>query len=146
MACCGLVVVAVAVGVPQQVEVREANGRFEDFPWAVRKVDARPGDAIVFGQSSVRAGFDYYRDGSMPDDVLRLGAAPEAEGFGFPERDDVGAALADRGRVWVVWRGVKSAGQKLPRVKAVREAGYEQTGAWHSAETPGLTVALFAHR
>ncbi|MEV0352671.1 glycosyltransferase family 39 protein [Nonomuraea sp. NPDC050680] len=146
VACCGLVVVAVAVGVPQQVEVREANGRFEDFPWAVRKVDARPGDAIVFGQSSVRAGFDYYRDGSMPDDVLRLGAAPEAEGFGFPERDDVGAALADRGRVWVVWRGVKSAGQKLPRVKAVREAGYEQTGAWHSAETPGLTVALFAHR
>ncbi|MEU4229854.1 glycosyltransferase family 39 protein [Nonomuraea sp. NPDC026600] len=146
VACCGLVVVAVAVGVPQQMEVREANGRFEDFPWAVRKVDARPGDAIVFGQSSVRAGFDYYGDGAMPDDVLRVGSAPEAEGFGFPERDDVAAALSDRERIWVVWRGVKSAGQKLPRVKAVRETGYEQAGAWHSADTPGLTVALFTRR
>ena len=143
VACCGLVVVAVAVGVPQQMEVREANGRFEDFPWAVRKVDARSQDAIVFGQSSVRAGFDYYDDGTMPADVLRLGPGPEAEGFGFPERDDVAAALADRERVWVVWRGVKSAGPKLPRVKAVQEAGYEQSGSWHSADTPGLTVALF---
>ncbi len=142
-ACCALVVVAAAAGVAQHIEVREPNGRFEDVPWALRRMDARPGDAIVYGQSSVRAGFDYYGGGSLPDDVLRIGTAPDPDGFGFPERGDVAGALTGRDRVWVVWRGAKSSGARLPRVKAVRAAGYEQESAWHSADLPGLTVALY---
>ncbi|MER6949960.1 glycosyltransferase family 39 protein [Nonomuraea sp. NPDC000554] len=140
-AACALVVVSAAAGIAQQVEVRDANGRFEDFPWAVRKLDARPGDAIVYGQSSVRAGFLYYGDASMPDDVLLTGAAPEPDGFGYPERDDVAAALKGRDRVWMVWRGAK--GAKLPRIKAVQEAGFSLRSTWHSADVPGLTVALY---
>ncbi|WP_308250606.1 glycosyltransferase family 39 protein [Nonomuraea rhizosphaerae] len=146
VACCALVVVTVGLGVPQHIEVREANGRFEDFPGAVSRVQSRPDDAIVFGQSSVRAGFDYYDDGPPPLDVLRQGPDPEPDGFGFPERSDVAAALEGRERVWVVWRGVKSAGARLARVKAVLAAGYEQATAWHSAETPGLTVALYTRK
>ncbi|MEV0594809.1 glycosyltransferase family 39 protein [Nonomuraea cavernae] len=144
--CCVLVVGAGAAGIAQHVEIREFNGRFEDFPGAVQRVDARPGDAIVFGQSSVRAGFDYYATPGVPEDVLRLGREPDLRGFAYPERRDVAEALADRGRVWVAWRGTKQAGLKLPRVKAVREAGFAMVTSWHSAELPGLTVALFAKR
>ncbi len=142
-ACCALVLAAGVAGAAQHVTVRESNGRFEDIPWAVRRMDARSGDAIVFGQSTARAGFDYYGDGSMPDDVLRVGSAPQPDGFGYPERGDVAAALEGRERVWVVWRGAKSAGPRLPRVKAVMSAGYRQESAWHSADLPGLTVALY---
>ncbi|MGW0485156.1 glycosyltransferase family 39 protein [Nonomuraea sp. NPDC003214] len=145
-ACCALVAVTVAAGFAQHVEVREPNGRFEDVPWALRRMDVRPGDAIVYGQSSVRAGFDYYGAGATPDDVLRIGTAPDPDGFGFPERDDVAEALTGRERVWVVWRGAKSSGARLPRVEAVREAGFEQKSAWHSADLPGLTVALYTAR
>ncbi|MEU8251688.1 glycosyltransferase family 39 protein [Nonomuraea sp. NPDC048916] len=144
--CCVLLVGAGAAGLAQQVESRAFNGRFEDFPGAVRRVDARAGDAIVFGQSPVRAGFDYYAPSGMPDDVLRLGREPDARGFAFPERRDIGEALADRRRVWIVWRGTRQAGLKLPRVKAVQEAGFAMATSWHSAELPGLTVALFARR
>ncbi|MFI7455204.1 glycosyltransferase family 39 protein [Nonomuraea sp. NPDC049714] len=146
LACCALVLVTGGAGVMQQLEVREVNGRFEDVPWAVRKIDTRPGDAIVFGQSAVRARFDYYGDDSMPDDVLRVGSAPEPDGFGFPERDDVAEALAGRERVWAVWRGAKSAGPRFDRIKALRSAGFTQESAWHSADLPGLTVALYTRR
>ncbi|WP_397334512.1 glycosyltransferase family 39 protein [Nonomuraea sp. 3-1Str] len=141
---CLLVAVTAVAGLDRHTELRSANGRFEDFPGAVRRVAAREGDAIVFGQSSVRAGFDYYAPSGPAADVLRLGDAPQADGFGFPERSDVAGALRDRRRVWVVWRGAKAAGGNLPRVKAVEEAGFERASAWHSAELPGLTVALFA--
>jgi mannosyltransferase len=140
-ACCGLVVVSAAAGVGRQIDVRDANGRFEDFPWAVRRIDARAGDAIVYGQTSVRAGFDYYGAGTLPDDVLRLGREPAPTGLGFRESKDIAGALADRARVWVVWRGAKSA--KPPRVKVVEEAGFAPVSAWHSTDVPGLTVALF---
>ncbi|MEV0200446.1 glycosyltransferase family 39 protein [Nonomuraea sp. NPDC050691] len=140
---CLLVAVAAVAGLDRHTELRAFNGRFEDFPGAVRRVTAREGDAIVFGQSSVRAGFDYYAPPGLADDPLRLSPAPEAGGFGFPERTDVAEALRDRRRVWVVWRGSRAAGEKLPRVKAVREAGFKPVSSWHSAELPGLTVALF---
>ncbi len=145
-ACCALVLVTGAAGVPQHLEVREVNGRFEDIPWAVRKVTTQPGDAIVFGQSAVRARFDYYGDDSMPDDVLRLGSAPEPDGFAFPERADVAEALTGRERVWVVWRGTKSAGARFANVKELRAAGFAQESAWHSGDLPGLTVALYTRR
>jgi mannosyltransferase len=140
-ACCGLVVVSAAAGVGRQIDVRDANGRFEDFPWAVHRIDAQAGDAIVYGQTSVRAGFDYYGAGTLPDDVLRLGREPAPTGLGFRESKDIAGALADRSRVWVVWRGAKSA--KPPRVKSVQEAGFVPISAWHSTDVPGLTVALF---
>ncbi|GAA3095272.1 glycosyltransferase family 39 protein [Nonomuraea salmonea] len=74
------------------------------------------------------------------------GDAPDPEGFGYPEQSDVAAALAGHERVWVVWRGTKDSGLKedgLPRVEEVRRAGYELETAKHSADLPGLTVALF---
>jgi mannosyltransferase len=145
-ACCALALTAGVAGVAQQIEVREPNGRFENLPWAVRRVAAEPGDAIVYGQSSVRAGFDYYGGGTVPDDVLRIGRSPEPGGFGFPEHGDVAEALRGRDRVWLVWRGTKTAGSRLPRVKAVRDAGFEQESAWHSGDLPGLTVALYTSR
>ncbi|MBN6052329.1 glycosyltransferase family 39 protein [Nonomuraea sp. RK-328] len=143
VAGCLLVGVAAVAGLERHTELRAFNGRFEDFPGTVRRVAAREGDAIVFGQSSARAGFDYYAPPGLADDVLLLSPAPEAGGFGFPERTDVAEALRERRRVWVVWRGTKAAGEKLPRVKAVKEAGFKPVSSWHSAELPGLTVALF---
>lgn len=136
-----LVAGTAALAVPQHLEVRDHNGRFEDFPGAIRRIQPRPGDALVFGQSSVRAGFDYYARGPLPDDVLRIDRAPDADGFGFPEHDDVRRALDGRERVWLVWRGAKSA--KPPRVKAVQDAGFTLADDWHTAETPGLTIALY---
>ncbi|MFG3436952.1 glycosyltransferase family 39 protein [Nonomuraea sp. NPDC047897] len=141
---CLLVVATLVPGLTRHAELRAHNGRFEDFPGAVRQVRAQAGDAIVFGQSSVRAGFHYYAPAGGPDDVLLLDRAPQPRGFGFAERTDVAAMLADRRRVWLVWRGTKATGSRLPRVRAVREAGFEQVRSWHSAELPGLTVALYA--
>ncbi|WP_343951393.1 glycosyltransferase family 39 protein [Nonomuraea longicatena] len=136
--------VLVAAGVlafSTHLDVRDSNGRFEDFPGAIRRVHTETGDALIFGQSSVRAGFDYYAEGPLPVDVLRRGLEPDIGGFGFPERPDVARALEGHDRVWLVWRGAKTA--KLPRVKAVQDAGFALTSSWHSAELPGLTVALF---
>ncbi|WP_228010366.1 glycosyltransferase family 39 protein [Nonomuraea phyllanthi] len=130
----------------QHVEVREENGRFENVPWALRVIRAEPDDAIVYGQSQLRIGFDYYADSLMPVDVLRTGDAPSPDGFGYPERSDVAAALEGRDRVWVVWRGSKKSGLEgtgVARVGQVKEAGFELSLAKHSADLPGLTVALF---
>ncbi|MFC5818910.1 glycosyltransferase family 39 protein [Nonomuraea harbinensis] len=151
--CWALVAVCLAAGTYQHAEVRDENGRFENFPWAISRIQARPGDAIVYGQSQVRSGFDYYGpayygldgygDGSMPEDVLRLGHDPSPTGFGYRERSAVAGALRGRERVWVVWRGTKATGDRLARVREVEEAGYEREGSWHSADLPGMTVALY---
>ncbi|MFG1711226.1 glycosyltransferase family 39 protein [Nonomuraea sp. M3C6] len=147
----GVVVVALGcvLAFPDHVEVREENGRFENIPWALRVVRAEPGDAIVYGQSQLRAGFDYYADSLMPVDVLKTGDTPEPDGFGYPERSDVPAALKGRERVWVVWRGTKQSGLEgdgVPRVGEVERAGFELGSAKHSGDLPGLTVALFTRR
>ncbi|MFI7420957.1 glycosyltransferase family 39 protein [Nonomuraea sp. NPDC049684] len=141
-----LVLVGGLLAASDHVAVREENGRFENIPWALRVVKAEPGDAIVYGQSQLRAGFDYYADAAMPDDVLKTGDVPDADGFGYPERSEVAAALKGRDRVWLVWRGTKQAGLQggsVPRVAQVRQAGFEPVSVKHSADLPGLTVALF---
>ncbi|WP_327091746.1 protein O-mannosyl-transferase family [Nonomuraea sp. NBC_01738] len=139
-----LIAGSLVLALPQHQDVRDHNGRFEDFPGAIRQIKAEPGDALIFGQSSVRAGFDYYAAGTLWQDVLRLGQEPEPGGFGFPESRDVAVALQGRERVWMIWRGAKTS--NLPRVRAVKEAGFRQVSSWHSAELPGLTVALFTNR
>ncbi|PRX59788.1 dolichyl-phosphate-mannose-protein mannosyltransferase [Nonomuraea fuscirosea] len=141
-----VVVLGCALAFPDHVDVREENGRFENIPWALRVIKAEPEDAIVYGQSQLRTGFDYYADSLMPVDVLRTGDAPDPDGFGYPERSDVSAVLKDRERVWVVWRGTKKSGLEgdaVPRVGEVERAGFELTLAKHSVDLPGLTVALF---
>lgn len=143
-ACIGLVVIAGALAIPQQLDIRDDNGRFEDFRWAVNRIDAEPGDALLFGQSRLRGGFDYYGNRSLPDDVLRIGTAPDTTGFGYPERTDVADALQGRERVWVVWRGAKNIGSQFPAYKGAREAGFIPVSSWHSVETPGMTVVLLA--
>ncbi|MEV1205762.1 hypothetical protein AB0J07_37800, partial [Microbispora rosea] len=120
-------------------------GHYDDFPGAlgVIRTRERPGDAIVYGQSRLRTGFVYYGREDLPEDVLLRGQGPA---FEYAERDDLAEALAGHRRVWVVWRGTKQAGltgKKIPRVASVRTAGYRLSTAWHSAELPGLTVALF---
>ncbi|MFI6505590.1 glycosyltransferase family 39 protein [Nonomuraea typhae] len=140
-AAAALAVVTIVLAVPAQADVRDYNGRYADFPGAVARIKTQPGDALVYGQSSERKGVLYYARKPLPDDVLLVSREPEAHGFAFPERDDVAAALEGRRRVWMVWRGAKTA--PLPRIEAVRRAGFEQASAWHSAEIPGLTVALF---
>ncbi len=141
-AAVALTLAAGALAVPQHLEIRESNGRFEDVPWAIRRMRLEPGDAIVYGQSSLRAGFDYYAKAVMPDDVLREGAAPAPDGFGYPEKEDVAAALNGRDRLWLVWRGAKN--EDLPAIEKVRQAGFGRVQAWHSADIPGLTVALYS--
>ncbi|MEU8318865.1 glycosyltransferase family 39 protein [Nonomuraea sp. NPDC048881] len=144
-----LVLVGGVLAASEHVTVREENGRFENIPWALRVVKAEPEDAIVYGQSQLRAGFDYYADAAMPDDVLKTGDVPDADGFGYPERSEVAAALKGRDRVWVVWRGTKQAGlqgNSVPRVAQVRQAGFEPVSVKHSADLPGLTVALFERK
>ncbi|MET8988938.1 glycosyltransferase family 39 protein [Nonomuraea wenchangensis] len=141
-----VVVLGCALSFPDHVDVREENGRFENIPWALRVIRAERDDAIVYGQSQLRTGFDYYADSLMPVDVLRSGDEPSPSGFGYPERADVAAALDGRERVWVVWRGSKQSGLEgdaVPRVAEVERAGFELELAKHSAELPGLTVALF---
>ncbi|MEV4890721.1 glycosyltransferase family 39 protein [Nonomuraea sp. NPDC055795] len=136
--------VTVALAVPAHLDVRDYNGRYADFPGALARIKTRPGDALVYGQSSERKGVLYYAAKPLPDDVLLASQEPEAHGFAWPERDDVTAALEGRERVWMLWRGAKTA--KLPRIAAVQAAGFEQASAWHSAEIPGITVALFTRR
>jgi mannosyltransferase len=141
-----VVLLGCALSVPDHVDIREENGRFENIPWALRVIKAEPDDAIVYGQSQLRTGFEYYADSSMPADVLKSGDAPSPDGFGHPERSDVSAALDGRERVWVVWRGSKKSGLEgdaIPRVGEVERAGFELEVARHSADLPGLTVALF---
>ncbi|MCK2216640.1 glycosyltransferase family 39 protein [Actinomadura sp. ATCC 31491] len=144
-----VVLLGCALSGPDHVDVREENGRFENIPWALRVIRAEPDDAIVYGQSQLRTGFDYYADALMPVDVLRSGDEPSPDGFGYPERDDVAAAIEGRERVWVVWRGSKQAGLEgdaVPRVAEVARAGFEPALVKHSADLPGLTVALFERR
>ncbi|TDD01273.1 hypothetical protein E1292_26515 [Nonomuraea deserti] len=141
-----VVLLGCVLSVQEHVDVREENGRFENIPWALRVIKAEPDDAIVYGQSQLRAGFDYYADSLMPVDVLRAGDVPDPGGFGYPERSDVSAALERRDRVWVVWRGTKKSGLEsdgVDRVGEVRQAGFELGLAKHSGDLPGLTVALF---
>ncbi|MEO3796168.1 glycosyltransferase family 39 protein [Nonomuraea sp. B10E15] len=146
VAAVAVVLLGCVLSVQQHVDVREENGRFENIPWALRVIKAEPDDAIVYGQSQLRAGFDYYADSLMPVDVLRTGDAPDPGGFGHPERSDVSAALERHDRVWVVWRGTKKSGLEgdgIDRVGEVREAGFELGLAKHSGDLPGLTVTLF---
>ncbi|WP_431914958.1 glycosyltransferase family 39 protein [Nonomuraea jabiensis] len=144
-----VVLLGCALSVQEHVTVREENGRFENIPWALRVIKAEPDDAIVYGQSQLRTGFEYYADSLMPVDVLKTGEAPSPDGFGYPERPDAAAALDGRDRVWVVWRGSKQSGldgDAVPRVAEVVKAGFKLSLAKHSAELPGLTVALFVRR
>nr|WP_268244741.1 glycosyltransferase family 39 protein [Microbispora rosea] len=139
------VLAAAVLGLPAQADYRKQNGHYEDFPGAVAVIQARqrPGDAIVYGQSRLRTGFVYYGRDALPEDVLFKERGPA---FEYVERSDLAEALAGRRRVWVVWRGTKQdglKGDKIRRVAAVRAAGYRLATAWHSAELPGLTVALF---
>lgn len=141
-----VVVLGCALAFPEHVDVREENGRTDNVPWALRVIKAEPGDAIVYGQSQLRGGFDYYADSAMPEDVLRIGREPDPEGFGYPERSDVSAALEGHERVWVVWRGTKQSGLEdddLPLIGEVEQAGFELSLAKHSGDLPGITVALF---
>ncbi|WP_241564223.1 glycosyltransferase family 39 protein [Nonomuraea polychroma] len=144
-----VVLLGCVLAIPDHLEIREENGRFENIPWALRVIKAEPEDAIVYGQSQLRTGFDYYADSAMPVDVLRASDAPQADGFGYPERSDVSAALDGLERVWVVWRGTKKSGLEgdgIRRVEEVRQSGFELSGAKHSGDLPGLTVALFTRR
>ncbi|MGW0201134.1 glycosyltransferase family 39 protein [Nonomuraea sp. NPDC003201] len=144
-----VVLLGCALSVQEHVTVREENGRFENIPWALRVIKAEPDDAIVYGQSQLRTGFEYYADSLMPVDVLKTGEAPLPDGFGYPERPDAAAALDGRERVWVVWRGSKQSGldsDAVPRVAEVVKAGFKLSLAKHSADLPGLTVALFVRR
>ncbi|GAA3238487.1 glycosyltransferase family 39 protein [Nonomuraea helvata] len=139
-----VVLLGCALSFQEHVTVREENGRFENIPWALRVIKAEPDDAIVYGQSQLRIGFEYYADSLMPVDVLKAGDAPSPDGFGYPERPDVNAALKGRERVWVVWRGSKQSA--IPRAAEVEKAGFELSMAKHSTDLPGLTVALFTRR
>ncbi|MEU6787142.1 glycosyltransferase family 39 protein [Nonomuraea angiospora] len=144
-----VVLLGCALSVQEHVTVREENGRFENIPWALRVIKAEPDDAIVYGQSQLRTGFEYYADSLMPVDVLKSGEEPLPDGFGYPERPDAASALDGRERVWVVWRGSKQSGldgDAVPRVAEVVKAGFKLSLAKHSAELPGLTVALFVRR
>lgn len=144
-----MVAVGFGLAFSEHAEVREENGRFENIPWALRVIKAEPEDAIVYGQSQLRAGFEYYADSLMPVDVLLAGSAPDPDGFGYPEGSDVSGALEGRERVWVVWRGTKQAGlnnDSIARVGQVEQAGFELSVAKHSGDLPGLTVALFTRR
>ncbi|MER6000055.1 glycosyltransferase family 39 protein [Nonomuraea angiospora] len=144
-----VVLLGCALSVQEHVTVREENGRFENIPWALRVIKAEPDDAIVYGQSQLRMGFEYYADSLMPVDVLKTGEAPLPDGFGYPERPDAATALDGRERVWVVWRGSKQSGldgDAVPRVAEVVKAGFKLSLAKHSADLPGLTVALFVRR
>ncbi|MCP2355162.1 mannosyltransferase [Nonomuraea thailandensis] len=141
-----VVTVGFGLAFSEHAEVREENGRFENIPWALRVIKAEPEDAIVYGQSHLRAGFEYYADSLMPVDVLLAGSAPDPDGFGYPEGSDVSGALEGRERVWVVWRGTKQSGlegDSIARVGEVEKAGFELSVARHSGDLPGLTVALF---
>lgn len=67
----------------------------------------------------------------------------------LPSAPAIGVAvwfLADLGRRLhdVRERGIRTVGLRLPQVKAIGAAGFELVRSWHSAELPGLTVALFA--
>ncbi|TMR19352.1 hypothetical protein ETD86_19965, partial [Nonomuraea turkmeniaca] len=144
-----VVLLGCVLAFPAHVEIREENGRFENIPWALRVIKAEPEDAIVYGQSQLRTGFDYYADSLMPVDVLRASDAPLPDGFGYPERSDVSVALDGLERVWVVWRGSRTSGLEgdgIPRVGEVKAAGFELSVAKHSGDLPGLTVALFTRR
>ncbi|WP_252374841.1 MULTISPECIES: glycosyltransferase family 39 protein [unclassified Nonomuraea] len=144
-----VVLLGCGLSIQEHADVREENGRFENIPWALRVIKAEPDDAIVYGQSQLRSGFDYYADSLMPVDALRTGDAPDPGGFGYPERSDVSAALRQHDRVWVVWRGTKKSGLEgdgIDRIEEVRQAGFELDLAKHSGDLPGLTVTLFTRQ
>ncbi|NUR93273.1 MAG: hypothetical protein HOY71_55135, partial [Nonomuraea sp.] len=127
--------------------VREPNGRFEDVPQAMDHITARPGDALLFGQSTIRASFDYYAgERPLPADVLRRSRTPERTGFSYRDEPDVAAALKGRQRVWIISRGTKEQAKRLPVHRAASKAGFTPRQVWHSAELPGITVALLVRR
>ncbi|MEU4406847.1 glycosyltransferase family 39 protein [Streptosporangium sp. NPDC023963] len=139
-----------AAGFPGQLDFRREDGHHENFPRAVRILagESRPGDALVYGRSSLREGFRYY-DGTrhggkgLPDDVLLAGPGPLPDSFGYPERSDVAAAVAGRERVWVVWRGGSEAASRVGRVTALTKEGFVRAKAWRTGRVPGMTVALY---
>ncbi|MEV0588917.1 glycosyltransferase family 39 protein [Nonomuraea sp. NPDC050310] len=135
-------VAAVGLAVPTHLELREPNGRFDNLPWAISRIDAEPGDALVYGHSQLRTGFEYY-GGRLPDDVLKLGPDPRPGGFSFDERPAAPEVFEKHERVWLVWRGDRKAAARLRRVAEVEAAGFEQARSWHSGDSPGLTVALY---
>ncbi|GGL16217.1 glycosyltransferase family 39 protein [Planomonospora parontospora] len=147
LAVAGLVAGAVP-GHLGHLDLRRPDGRHENFPRAVRLVEqgARPGDAIVYGRSRLREGFLYYGGERLPDDVLLSGTAPLPDSFGYPERDDVAAAVGERRRVWVVWPGGPEAAARAGRVDALVGAGFTRVKAWRTGRVPGMTVALYARR
>jgi mannosyltransferase len=137
-----------AAGLPGQLDLRGEDGHHENFPRAVRVItgEARPGDAIMYGRSSLREGFRYYGGTSLPDDVLLLGDDPLPQSFGYPERTDVAAALGGIERVWVIWRGATEAGSRLDKVITLVGEGFVRDKAWRTGRVPGMTVALYTRR
>ncbi|MEV4527911.1 glycosyltransferase family 39 protein [Streptosporangium sp. NPDC049304] len=139
-----------AAGLPGQLDLRGEDGHHENFPRAVRILasEGRPGDALLYGRSSLREGFRYYdqtRHGGkgLPDDVLLAGPAPLPHSFGYPERSDVAAAVAGRERVWVIWRGGSEAASRVGRVVTLVKEGFVRTRSWRTGRVPGMTVALY---
>lgn len=140
---------ALVAGLPGQLRLRQENGHQENFPRAARIVsgNARPGDAIVYAGSWLRAGMLRYGGRGLPDDVLLAGATPLPESFNYPEHADVTAALGGRERVWALWRGTGAAvGAGGDRLGALAREGFALGRAWHVGRVPGMTVALYTRR
>jgi mannosyltransferase len=134
-----------AAGFPGQLDVRGEDGHHENFPRAARILasEARPGDALVYGRSSLRQGLLYYGGAGLPDDVMLTGRDPLPASFGYPERSDLAAAVAGRERVWVVWRGGSEAASRVDRVAVLTGEGFVRAKAWRTGRVPGMTVALY---
>ncbi|MDI9973367.1 glycosyltransferase family 39 protein [Rhodococcus sp. IEGM 1307] len=93
---------------PEQVKVRGFAGHGDDLRSAQAAVaqQARPGDAIIFDFTAIRAGFDYYNDRSpAPPLADPLNVSPGQEDlktFGNLSKPCTAAALAGVDRVWDV--------------------------------------------
>ncbi|MEU4831766.1 glycosyltransferase family 39 protein [Streptosporangium sp. NPDC023615] len=142
----GLVLAGVlAAGLPGQLDVRGEDGHHENYPRAARilAAEARPGDALVYGRSSLRQGLLYYGGGNLPDDVMLAGPDPLPDSFGYPEHADLAAALTGRDRVWVIWRGGSEAAARVGRVAVLEREGFARVRARRTGRVPGMTVALY---
>ncbi|GAA1014996.1 hypothetical protein Aple_052410 [Acrocarpospora pleiomorpha] len=134
---------------PAHQELRARDGHLDDYPAAVdlMRARSRPGDAMMFAHKSIREGFVYYGEGTLPDDVLRIGTARLDGLLTYPERTGITRALCGRERVWVLWRGAALDAVAPPaaaeRVLAVERAGFTLQQAWPSTRFPGIGTALF---